>query len=168
LKLFACELNDFLLALLLGSGSRSSDEQEEDLSSLPGRGLGIGEGILLNEWGALLLYDQLTTLVNLLEDTALALLDESLKSSFAVLLWSLKIFTLDRPGDIRRGDLLPSSEERTGLDGVGAREVGREGRMWPTRFPGDCGWYRIRQSDVKRFLRRRVDFSRDVISKLKL
>lgn len=120
----------------------------------------MGEGVLLNEWGALLLYDQLTALVNLLEDTTLALVDESIKSSFAVLLWALKIFTLDRPGDVRRGGLLDFLEK-------GGGEAEEDGKMWPRRFPGDRGWYRIRQSDVKRFLRRRVDFSREAISKMK-
>jgi hypothetical protein len=134
-------------------------------TSLPGRGSGIGEGVLLNEWGALLLYDQLTALVNLLEETTLALVDESIKSSFAVLLWALKIFTLDRPGDVRRGGLLPSAGDLGSRTGGGTEE---EGWIWQRRFPGDSGWYRIRQSDVKRFLRRRTDFSREAISKLKL
>lgn len=151
-KLLACELNDHLLGLLLGC---SLDNPEEG-TTLDGRGQGIGEGVNLNEWGALLLYDQLTALINLIEESALSLVDESIKYCFQSLTLALKIFTLDRPADVKRGGLLPPESDEQA-----------KGR-WKSRYPGDHGWYRIRHSDVKRFLRRRIDFSKDVIGKLRL
>jgi hypothetical protein len=143
----ACELNDSLLSLLLGS-------------SPPGVEEGSG-GVWLNEWGALLLYDQLTALVALVEDSALALVDETVKHLFEPLLWALRVLTLDRPGDVKRSGLLPSGTS-------GGTVLGDDSSLRSHRGGGG-GWSGICSPEgVKRVLRRRADFSREAIDKLKL
>jgi hypothetical protein len=169
----ACELNDHFLSLILGnSGGEDNDEGVPSVrqteAEVESERTGEGEGVLLNEWGALLLYDQVTALVNLLEDSALALVDESIKHCLGPLLWAMKVLTLDRPGDVKRSGLLPASVSGGGGGGGVSSGGGSSRWLWPKRWPGDRGWDRVCERDVKRLLRRRADFSRDAIAKLKL
>ena len=111
---------------------------------------GIGEGVKFNEWGALLFYDQVLSIVKIFEETIMSLVDESIKPCFTILLWVIKILTLDRPADIKRCGSLPfTSKSRK-------------------RYVSDDGWYDVEGNEIKRILRRRIDFSRDVINSLKL
>jgi hypothetical protein len=132
--LIALQLNDFFLDFLLGT--------EENPNGFETR---ISEGISLNEWGAMLLYEQVMAMVNLFEDAALSLVDESVKINFSGLFWAIKILTLDRPADIKRCGLIPSAMLSPHKH---LRQVTRE--------------------NAKQLLTCRVDFPREVIEKLKL
>lgn len=110
----------------------------------------IKDGVNFNEWGALLFYDQILLIVKLFEETILSLINESVKPCFTILLWGIKILTLDRPVDIKRCGIIPTKYRSE------------------KRYIGDCGWYYLDENQVKQIIRRRVDFSKEVINNLKL
>lgn len=140
----ASQLNDYFLEILLGERVPSEDQSKTEPKTFV-------EGVRLNEWGALLLYDQILVIVNLFEDALLILVDESIKFCFSGLLWAIKILTLDRPADIKRCGLIP-----------GDREGGKEGE----RYVGDVSDW-INNRVAKQLLRCRIEFPREVIDKLK-
>jgi len=96
------------------------------------------QGTNFNEWGALLLYDQVTKAIQIFEEGTMAATDESVKSCFTPLLWALKVLTLDKPADIKRY-AVPSA----------CKDI-------------------VDATFIRKLLAKRVDFSREAISRIKL
>lgn len=80
----------------------------------------------------------------------MSLVDESIKPCFTILLWVIKILTLDRPADIKRCGVIPIEVKSK------------------KRYIEDDSWYYIEGNEVKQIMRRRIDFSKEVINSLKL
>ena len=133
----AADWNDLLIDSILGcSEARGSDAATpmEDESSYKGK----GRGVKCNEWGALLLYDQVTRAMQLFDNEVVAACDNSVRSKFAPLTWSLQVLTLDKPADIR-------------------------GLTMPTECQG-----KITAATIRCLLSCRVDFSRDAVVRINL
>ncbi len=137
----ASDLNDLLIESIVGTAAKGREKVEMIDSEVDGNSSeyhGRNEGLQCNEWGAMLLCDQIMKMVQVFDDEVMTSCDDSIRSKFVPLIWALKVLTLHKPADIKRF-------------------------IMPVECKG-----RISTSMLRRLLACRVDFSRDAVLKINL
>jgi hypothetical protein len=97
-----------------------------------------------NEWGALLFLDEINLICQYVDQLCTQMDDNSeIKEALGPIKWAAKILALDQPGDIRKYNIVQGSSSSR-----------------PFR--------KLDEALVRDIMSRRVDFSKDVVSKIKI